>query len=180
MAGEADQAHGQPGSEKWVTWTDTVPSRLEKWLRDEALWLGAWWDREHRAADVARVGVEGVVLGEALLQWDVASSWVVGEGEEEQAVLGVVAAAQDRRLGRDADVGVGVEPVEHRRVVEAPAGERGAGALVAADDALLLVLRQAVPRVQDLDPPDDEERPAEHGGALAAGDPDVAVEVARA
>ena len=33
-AGEADQAQGQPGSEKWVTVSDTY-ERLEEWLRDE-------------------------------------------------------------------------------------------------------------------------------------------------
>src|SRR5262249_18433256 len=46
MAGEADQAHGQPGSEKWVTWRDTS-RRLEKWLREKASWRRAGWDCEH-------------------------------------------------------------------------------------------------------------------------------------
>src|ERR1700754_146943 len=87
MAGEADQAQGQPGSEKWVTWRGTY-LRLEKWLREKAFWLRAWWDREQRAAHVAGVGVQWVVLGEPLLERDVPAARVVREGEEQEAFSG--------------------------------------------------------------------------------------------
>src|SRR4051794_10120335 len=114
MAGEADQAHGQPGSEKWITSMDTC-SRLDRWLREKV----PWWDREHRAPDRGRVGVQRVVLREPALERHELALRVDHEGQEEQAVLGVVAAPQDRRLGRDADVRVRRQLVEDRRVVEA-------------------------------------------------------------
>jgi hypothetical protein len=50
---------------------------------------------------------------------------------------------------------------------------------VAADHALLLVVGEPPERFEHLDRPDDEERAAHHPAALAAGDPHVAVEVAR-
>src|SRR3954452_5710190 len=91
IAGEADQAQGQPGSEKWVTWRGTLP-RLEMWLREKS----PWWDCDQRAADVRRERVQGVAAGETLLERDVLAVRLVHEGEEEQAVLGVVAAPEDR------------------------------------------------------------------------------------
>src|SRR4051794_23274177 len=127
MAGEADQAQGQPGSEKWVTWRGTY-LRLEKWLREKAFWRCAGWDREHRAADVAGVGVQGIVRGELGLERDVGAAGVVREGEEQEAFVGVVAAPEELVALGEGDVGAG-----RRRA-------HGEPAAVPAHDAFPLVL----------------------------------------
>src|SRR3954452_4200836 len=131
-----------------MTSMDTFSS-LEMWLREKF----PRWDCEHRAADRPRVRVQRVRGREPVLERHVLALRVVHEGEEEQAVVGVVAAAQDRRLRGDADVRAVRELVEDRWVVEAAAGQRRARSLVAADDLLLLVLGERVPGVVDDDAP---------------------------
>src|ERR1700742_3662715 len=138
MAGEADQAQGQPGSEKWVTWRGTY-LRLEKWLREKAFWLRAWRDREQRAAHVAGGGVQWDVLGEPLLERDVPAARGVREGEEQEAFVGVVAAREELVALGEADVGV-----RRRRL-------HGEAARVPAHHALLLGGRERSEGVEDFD-----------------------------
>src|SRR6478609_8570332 len=80
-AGEADQAQGQPGSEKWVTVSDTY-ERLEEWLHDER----SGRDREGGAPDGAGVPVQRDAGGSRRGDADVG---VGGEGLE----LGLVVQA---------------------------------------------------------------------------------------
>src|SRR4051794_20235523 len=134
---------------------------------------------------MARMRMQRVVLRQALLDPDVLAARVPHIREEEQALVGVVAASEQRRAlvaaGRgEPDVGVGRQLLEDRRVVEACAAERRARGFVTPDDLLLLVLGELRPAVEDLDVADDQERAADHPRALAAADPDVAIEVARA
>src|SRR3954452_4891154 len=86
IAGEADQAHGQPGSEKGVTSMDTLP-RLERWLREKS----PRWDRERGAPDVGGERVQCAAVREAVPEGDVLALRVVHEAEEPQEVLGVIA-----------------------------------------------------------------------------------------
>ena len=131
------------------------PSSLEKRLRDEAFWPRAGWDREHRAADVARVGVQGVVFGQLVLQRDELAARVAHEGEEEQAVVGVEAAAQDGqpwlRAGPRRGCGcLGRSCSRCGALVEPAAGR--AGLLLRLSRPMIRscsALREAVPRVQD-------------------------------
>ena len=88
MAGEADQAHGQPGSEKWVTWRDTI---IERTTMDS---LG---HGEHRAAAGASCGRGG--RRASLSRRCSGTNWRRGsfmKARKSRPCGGVVAAAEDR------------------------------------------------------------------------------------
>ena len=86
--------------------------------------------------------MQGVPFAHTALERHELAARVLHEGEEQQAVLGVVPAAQDRDAARPwrglADVGVLGQLRQVGRLEQAAAVQRDAAPLVAADDLLLL------------------------------------------
>ena len=114
MAGEADQAHGQPGSEKWVTWRDTIIERTTSGPRvreDGARPVGSRTARCRRAGcgDAARRAAPA-----AAGAGRTAGAGLLAKARKSRPSSRVVAASQHRcavvaaRRGQP-DVGVGRE-----------------------------------------------------------------------